>query len=509
MRKPRVSPATVAIASASAACAIWRRSSPSFPFASPFGGIDIGAAKVAPEPSIGGVSVTTSGHQLQRAHDFALRRSGVRRARANWQQLRRAELSDDGSAAIGSNPGVSMAQSIFNLVKGIVGVAAVSIPAGMAQGTGLAPACILVVLMGIYSGWTFSLIGKACADTGERTYKGLGEKLSGKRLALFMDIANLGKTFLTLLAYSLVIGDSFSSIFQSLGLPLWLAGRRQVLLGMTSFVLLPLCLMRDLSRLAYTSLLGIFGMLYLIGFMVLRCVDGSYAVGGQFFNAAMAATGPQPQIWTMGLNTIVLASALSEAFVAHYNAPRFYDQLRDRSTSRFNVVTGISFGIAILMFIGIMCAGFLTFGTASQGSILNNYSTMDPLAAAARLAIGASLVCTYPLQFTGLRDCVTGLFSTRSGSPGFNTVSIIALAVITMIGMIVSNVGFVNNLGGAVFGAMVIYVIPGLLSIFSASRAKRRGGTFARATILYGVLLAIFGGSLTVLQEFFPAMLGR
>ena len=44
-----------------------------------------------------------------------------------------------------------------------------------------------------------------------------------------------------------------------------------------------------------------------------------------------------------------------------------------------------------------MIAGFLTFGGAADGYILNNYATTDSLAQLARLAIGGSIVTTYPL----------------------------------------------------------------------------------------------------------------
>ena len=54
----------------------------------------------------------------------------------------------------------------------------------------------------------------------------------------------------------------------------------------------------------------------------------------------------------------------------------------------------------------VMVSGFLTFGGAADGYILNNYATTDKLAQLARLAIGGSIVTTYPLLHQGLRDTV-------------------------------------------------------------------------------------------------------
>ena len=52
----------------------------------------------------------------------------------------------------------------------------------------------------------------------------------------------------------------------------------------------------------------------------------------------------------------------------------------------------------------VMAGGFLTFGSASQGLILNSYATSDPLAFVARLGIAASIIFSYPLNFVGLRE---------------------------------------------------------------------------------------------------------
>jgi amino acid permease len=80
----------------------------------------------------------------------------------------------------------------------------------------------------------------------------------------------------------------------------------------------------------------------------------------------------------------------------HYNAARFYTELKDKSLSRFAVAVSSSFGVAAVMYIAIASLGFLTFGANSAGYILNNYSPYDPLATGSRLCVGlAVLVSCY------------------------------------------------------------------------------------------------------------------
>jgi amino acid permease len=69
----------------------------------------------------------------------------------------------------------------------------------------------------------------------------------------------------------------------------------------------------------------------------------------------------------------------------------------------------LSYIISALVFIIVSVTGFLTFGSISDGLILNNYSTQDSLMTLSRAAVALSLVFTYPLPFVGLRDGVLAL----------------------------------------------------------------------------------------------------
>jgi amino acid permease len=78
--------------------------------------------------------------------------------------------------------------------------------------------------------------------------------------------------------------------------------------------------------------------------------------------------------------------------MAHFNAPKFYTELKNNTVERFNKVVYISFAIAILLFASITSVGYLTFGAATDGLILNNYSTRDILMNVSRIAVAISLV---------------------------------------------------------------------------------------------------------------------
>ena len=115
-----------------------------------------------------------------------------------------------------------------------------------------------------------------------------------------------------------------------------------------------------------------------------------------------------------------------------------------------------------------MTWGFLTFGAASQGLILNNYATSDPLAFIARLGIGCSIIFSYPINFIGLREGVLGLLGATGESDTTHVIStVLLLAVACGISMMTKNLGLVVALGGAVLGSALVYVIPAAMGVAS------------------------------------------
>eukprot|EP00568_Trieres_chinensis_P019313 CAMPEP_0183320780 /NCGR_PEP_ID=MMETSP0160_2-20130417/67204_1 /TAXON_ID=2839 ORGANISM="Odontella Sinensis, Strain Grunow 1884" /NCGR_SAMPLE_ID=MMETSP0160_2 /ASSEMBLY_ACC=CAM_ASM_000250 /LENGTH=197 /DNA_ID=CAMNT_0025487547 /DNA_START=65 /DNA_END=654 /DNA_ORIENTATION=- len=197
----------------------------------------------------------------------------------------------------------------------------------------------------------------------------------------------------------MILADTFKSILFTAGVKM---SRSNTLFGVTGLVLLPLCLLKNLSSLAPFSLLGIAGMAYTALAMGVRYFGGGYLVpDGQF----LADIAPQfvPRFGTTGAmgvlnpNVFILICMLSTSYMAHFNAPKFYTELKNNTIARYNAVVSSSFAISVLFFVVMASLGFLTFGSASSGLILNNYSTKDSLMGLSRVAVALAIVFSYPL----------------------------------------------------------------------------------------------------------------
>ncbi|KAL9188568.1 hypothetical protein ACHAXT_006946 [Thalassiosira profunda] len=403
------------------------------------------------------------------------RRSGGKRRAAfvKRSDASAASWTSDAREVRGGEGGgtATMTSHMFNLIKATVGVGVLSLPAGIAafgdNPSAVLPAAALIASIGAIAAYNFSLLGRLCAMTGATSYRGAWEKSVGESTAWIPGSSCVIKTFFAVLAYSMVLGDTFSALFETVGMSV---SREKALIGLTLVVLLPLCLLKDLSSLAPFSLAGMAAMLYTVVAMAIRYFDGSYAKEGGF--AMDVAESLRPAIGTKGAsavfssNAFILICMLSTAYMAHFNAPKFYLELKDNTIARWNTVVSTSFAISILFFIGIAAFGFATFGGASNGFILNNYSTKDSLASFSRVAVAFALVFTYPLAFTGCRDGLLEMMKVpkeERTDAKLNNLTYIVLGLVTAVALKITDLSFIMSFGGATLGNALIYVYPALM----------------------------------------------
>ena len=139
-----------------------------------------------------------------------------------------------------------------------------------------------------------------------------------------------------------LLGDISTQLLGLTCLPAKLNQRGFNIGVLTACALTPLSLLKDLSALAFTSLLGCLAVLYTAVFICVRALDGSYRLPrGRMLTSLPASLTPafeQATRWSLDARALVLTSNLGLAYIAHYNAPTFYCALEDKSIERFGKV---------------------------------------------------------------------------------------------------------------------------------------------------------------------------
>jgi amino acid permease len=224
--------------------------------------------------------------------------------------------------------------------------------------------------------------------------------------------------------------------------------------------------------------------------MILRYLDGSYVEGGKFYDDLSLDQRPSfgtdkgATAFFESLKSLTLVSILSTGYIAHYNAPKYYYELKDHTTGRFNVVVTVGFLSAAITYTVVSTMGFLTFGQNSMGFVLDNYSYRDPMATVARFGVAVSVIFAYPLLFHGGRDGLVSLLKTLSSTANAgsaidsgtitrpvtqmesNTVTFLLLSTVTALAIYVNDLTFVLSFSGATMSSCIIYIFPPLM--FSA-----------------------------------------
>ena len=79
-------------------------------------------------------------------------------------------LAASGDQADSSQATSGIVPTAFQIINNVAGAGILTLSAGMAAGIGWVPAIAICIVLGIISGYTFYLLGEACALTGTVRY---------------------------------------------------------------------------------------------------------------------------------------------------------------------------------------------------------------------------------------------------------------------------------------------------------------------------------------------------
>lgn len=282
------------------------------------------------------------------------------------------------------------------------------------------------MFMGCLSAYTFYILGRMCDQDNAESLTDLWKKYIGKGSGL-VTMSILFFTLGAALTYSICLGDTFSSLAQTVGLTGWMTWRQTSILAVTITALWPLCNLKNLAALAPFSIVGVVGTLVTCLFMIIRCVQpsGPYRLPSGTFLSTLAPT-MLPEFGTRGIcnllspSALVLASMCNCAFICHYSAADFLQVFGHNSgssrLSKYKKLVLLGFSSVFAINAVTLIFGFLTFGGNCSGLVLNNYSTLDIGATLSRLFIALSVIGGFPFLINASRQTFFELQNDNSGA---------------------------------------------------------------------------------------------
>lgn len=336
-----------------------------------------------------------------------------------------------------------------------------------------------------------------CAETNAWSYTAVFVQVWGEAAGAFPELVIICKLTLACIMYSIIMGDMMVDIAKLFSLPEPFVQREVLVVAEHALVLLPLAFLRSLAALTPFSALGVLGTTFTAGFMAYRLHQGAYSPGGEFYDAAPE----EPSFSSQGTDYSAmpaLVSMLATAYVAHFNAPRYRQELAASSDARFMLLSAWSFAGALALLGSVAAFGFLTFGGSCKGNILVNYAADDTLAAVARVGVFTSVVTGYPFVLGALRDALLEFYLRRycgGAQPSLFARDVTACATMccTMgVALVMTDLGKLVELGGAIFANCIVYLLPALMYLGLEVPKVRAGESDAWGKVHCAACCAIF-----------------
>lgn len=395
-----------------------------------------------------------------------------------------AALPSAGSVEVPTKATASIFASVMNLLNNIVGAGLYSMPWVLMEASVLSGS-VLTCLICALNLWSFLLLADACELTGTFSYLELGSRAFGPRFGQFSQIVCVCYTFGSLVSYVVLAGDCLVGAETGV-LSLWLgsgsffgggstAARAAVVyaLGVVGFV--PLSMPRTIDALKYASYAAFLSTLLGAGVVVHTALFRPAAAFGD--DDDVVAGPPAWAGFTLGVWQAV--PIVNVAFTAHYNGPRFYYELRDRSRARFRTVCGWTMGLGLVVYLSVAIAGYLAFRAATVGDVLEDFNSRYALAVGVRASLLVILLAVFPKVCHSNRDGLSRLLwdVPADDLPRATYVALtlaICFCVLTL-GAVCTKIEVVLAYKGGIFGSLMVYVIPPLVNTAARMDADKGG----------------------------------
>ncbi|KAH8821184.1 amino acid transporter-like protein [Xylogone sp. PMI_703] len=366
-------------------------------------------------------------------------------------------------------PKSGLRSAFMNMANSIIGAGIIGQPYALRQ-AGLLTGVILLVVLTVTVDWTIRLIVINSKLSGSHSFQGTVEHCFGKTGLIAISIAQWAFAFGGMVAFGVIIGDSIPHVLTALwpGLPDvpvigLLASRRAVIVVFVLGISYPLSLYRDIAKLAKASTLALISMMVILiavvtqGFLVPSDLRGSFST----------------PLLTINDGVFQAIGVISFAFVCHHNSLLIYGSLEKPTIDRFARVTHMSTTISMIACLLMALAGFLTFGSYTQGNILNNFPSDNTMVNIARLCFGLNMLTTLPLEAFVCREVMLNYYF--PGEPFNMNLHLIfstSLVVSAMtLSLLTCDLGAVFELVGATSACALAYILPPLCYIKLSSRS--------------------------------------
>lgn len=340
--------------------------------------------------------------------------------------------------------------AIFNLMNYALGAGILALPFAFVN-AGLIMGIFLVSLVASATVFSMFLLLGASRVAKAYGFEQLARSSYGDNFAQFVKITIIVDSFGALSAYMILIADTTSGIAKNYIAPdtIW-ANRTLILILVTTFIMLPLCCLKNINSLGFTSALSLVPLVY---FMVLQIVylvkAGGIQSGVKMFSSKLFFAMP----------LIVFSFSSQQALFP------LYTEMQERNGTERHIkqVVSWSLGLTALCYIFSGTLGIFTYPTSVEGNVLNNLPKGIPLDILL-ITTAVSIILSFPVILWPARVSADRLFFLDRPYSYLRfvleAVAILALALI--IALAIPSFSTILGLFGSLTNTTIGYILPPL-----------------------------------------------
>lgn len=304
-----------------------------------------------------------------------------------------SDLTDPPSTYSSTETSIVGAATI--LLNGIVGAGIISMPYVIRQCGFLGGPIVLLVVA-----YTMLETSVLIISVGVREnlvhYEDIAERLFGTRGFYLAMYSMFMFPFFNMLAYLVIIGDGLPAViaqFMHDSPP----SRTAVILIVSVFIILPMCLFRYMASLSLTAAFSVTSVVILAFILI---------IGGPLVASQEGVPLDQGNYTSFNATFFEGLDILAFVFVNHHGTSLIFKTMKYPSIMNWRraITFACRAGILLCSMIGI--AGYSLFGKYTQGNILNNFDQQDALISFARAIVSISVILTYPQDCFVARHCI-------------------------------------------------------------------------------------------------------
>uniref|UniRef100_A0A8C7Q9G1 Solute carrier family 38 member 4 n=1 Tax=Oncorhynchus mykiss TaxID=8022 RepID=A0A8C7Q9G1_ONCMY len=352
------------------------------------------------------------------------------------------------------HPGhTSFGMSVFNLSNAIMGSGILGLSYAMAN-TGIVLFVVLLLGVAILSLYSVHLCHFFI--NGNRAFGWPG------KMAAFGSITlqNIGamSSYLFIVKYELPeVIRAFMGLEQSSGE--WYMNGNYLVVFVSIGIILPLCILKNLGYLGYTSGFSLSCMVFFLGVVSLTCLLLLPAVSVYLGLCFI------PRSLLLSLQTAYTVPILAFSFVCHPEILPIYSELKDRSRRKMQNVSNLSILAMLVMYMFSALFGYLTFYGNVEAELLHTFTKVykfDTMLLLVRLAVLTAVTLTVPIVLFPIRSSInTMLFSQREFS--WVRHMLIAAFILLFNNLLVIFVPTIRDIFGFIGSSaatMLIFILP-------------------------------------------------